>query len=63
MFESGKKCDILIQLQYLQRSSLTMGRNSQNYLGKFLRFFITLGLKILRLLRLKVVFEVDINKS
>jgi len=38
-------------------------RNSQNFLGKFERFFLTLGLKILRLLWLRVVFEVDISKS
>ncbi len=34
----------------------------QNFLGKFVRFLVTLGLKILRLLRLKVVFEEDIIK-
>jgi len=33
------------------------GWNSQNFLSKFIRFFITLGLKILRLLRLKVVLK------
>jgi hypothetical protein len=32
------------------------GGNSQNFLCKFVRFFVTLGLKILRLLRLQVVF-------
>ncbi len=35
---------------------MKQGGNSQNFLGKFVRFFITLGLKILRLLRLKLVF-------
>ena len=30
--------------------------NSQNFLHKFLIFFVTLGLKILRLLRQKVLF-------
>ncbi len=39
------------------------GGNSQNFFGKFVRFFVTLGLKILRLFRLKVVFEADIMKS
>jgi len=29
--------------------------DSQNFLSKFVRFFVTLGLKILRLFRLKVV--------
>jgi hypothetical protein len=38
-------------------------RNSQNFLGKFVRFFVILGLKILRLKGLKVVFEADVNKS
>jgi hypothetical protein len=38
------------------------GQNSQNFVSKFVRFFETLGLKILRLLRLKVVFKADIIK-
>jgi len=41
---------------------LDLGGNLQNFLSKFLRFYLTLGLKILRLLRLKVVFEADIIK-
>ncbi len=41
---------------------LTLGRNSQNFLRKFVRFFVTLDLKILRLKSRKVVFEADINK-
>jgi len=47
--------------QKIQRSRL--GGNSQNFLQKFVRFFITLGLKILKLLKLRVVFEAYINKS
>jgi len=39
------------------------GRNSQNYLGVFVRFFVTPGLKILRLKWLKVVFDADIIKG
>jgi hypothetical protein len=39
------------------------GWDSQNFLGKFVRFFVTLGLKILRLFRLKVLFIVDIIKG
>jgi len=39
------------------------GGNLQNFLGKFVRFFETLGLKILRLFRLKVLFEADIIKG
>jgi hypothetical protein len=40
----------------------TQGGDSQNFLQKFVRFFLTLSLKILILLRLKVVFEADIIK-
>ncbi len=39
------------------------GGDSQNFLRKFLIFFLTLGLKILRLKWLKVVFEADIIKG
>jgi hypothetical protein len=39
------------------------GGNSQNFLRKFLRFFLTLCLKILKLFRLKVPFETDIIKG
>ncbi len=42
---------------------LLLGGNSQNFLCKFVRFFVTLGLKILRLFRLKVLFKADIFKS
>jgi len=35
------------------------GWDSQNFLGKFVRFFVTLALKNLRLFRLKVLFEAD----
>jgi len=41
----------------------SLGEASQNFLQKFVRFFVTLGLKILRLLRLKVVFEAKIIKG
>jgi len=40
-----------------------LGGNSQNFLWKFVRFFLTLGLKILRLFGLKVLFEADIIKG
>jgi len=40
-----------------------LGGDSQNFLGKFVRFFVTLGLKILRLFILKVLFEADIIKG
>jgi hypothetical protein len=38
------------------------GGDSQNFSGKFVRLFITLILKILRLFRLKVLYEVDISR-
>jgi hypothetical protein len=40
------------------------GGNSQNFLEANLKdFFVTLGLKFLRLFRLKVIFEADIIKG
>jgi hypothetical protein len=41
---------------------MPLGGNSQNFLSKFVRFFVTLGLKIMRFSRFKVVFEADIIK-
>jgi len=38
-----------------------LGGDSQNFLRKLVRFLITLGLKILRLFRLKLLFETDIS--
>jgi len=38
----------------------SQGGNSQNFLGKFVRFFVTFGLKILRLFRFKILFEANI---
>ncbi len=40
-----------------------LGGNSQNFLSKFVRFFVTLGLKILILLSLKAVIEAEIDKK
>jgi len=40
-----------------------LGGDSQNFLHKFVRFFITLGLKILRLFGLGVLFEANIIKG
>jgi len=40
-----------------------LGGDSQNFLGKFIRFFVTLGLKILRLFELKIFFEANIIKG
>jgi len=39
------------------------GGSLQNFLDKFVTFFVTLGLKILRLFSLKVLFEADIIKG
>jgi len=39
---------------------LQQGGDSQNFLHKFVNFFVTLGLKILRLFSLKVLFEAAI---
>jgi len=43
--------------------TVDMGGDSQNFLQKFIRFFLTLGLKILGLFRIKVLFEADIIKG
>jgi len=40
-----------------------LGGDLQNFLHKFVRFIVTLGLKILRLFRLKVLFEADSIKG
>jgi len=40
-----------------------LGGDSQNFLGKFIRFFVTLGLKILRLFGLKIFFEARVMLS
>jgi len=37
--------------------------DSQNFFCKFVRFFVTLGLKILIFFRLKVLLEADIIKG
>ncbi len=44
----------ILQFMYYSRhgQSAALGGDSQNFLGKFVRFFITVGLKILRLFRL-----------
>ncbi len=39
-----------------------LGGNSQNFLKIILKIFVTLGLKILVLLRLKEIFETGIHK-
>jgi len=51
-----------LMLNVIIRFSILSG-NSQNFLCKFVRFFVSLGLKIVILLRLKVVFEADIIKK
>jgi hypothetical protein len=41
----------------------TTGWGITKLLSKFVIFFVTLGLKILRVFRLKVLFEADIIKG
>jgi len=53
---TGKVLKQLGGIWYLKVLNL-QGGDSQNYLGKFIRFFVTLGLEILRLFRLKILFE------
>jgi len=55
----GSKYKILCKNIFLIKA---LSRNSQNFLRKFLIFFVTLGLKILRLYWVKVVFEADMKK-
>jgi len=45
------------------KPTMNLSGDSQNFLGKFVRFFVTLGLKILTLFRIKVLFEADIIKG
>jgi len=45
---------IITSLKFIDTK--VQGGDSQNFLGKFARFFVTLGLKILRLFRLKSTF-------
>jgi hypothetical protein len=54
-------CTPLISLNHIQnlKFSLYWGGDSQNFLQKFVRFFITLSLKILRFFRPKIVFEAN----
>ncbi len=54
---------LFTDLQIEQIKIGDMGGNSQHFLHKFVRFFVTLGLKILRLFRLKVLFEAVIIKG
>jgi hypothetical protein len=54
---SAHQCFVAL---HLRNTHKTQGGNSQNFLGKFIRFFVTLDLKIMRLFRLKVLFEATI---
>jgi len=49
--------------EFTNKKKKLQGWDSQNFLHKFVRFFLPLGLKILRLLRLKVLFEADIIRG
>jgi hypothetical protein len=50
-------------LTKVDRNETSLGGDSQNFLRKFVRFFVTLGHEILRLFWLKALFEVDIIKG
>jgi hypothetical protein len=56
-------CGCLAHFLLFSSEIADQGGYSQNFLSKFVRFFVTLGLKILRLFRLKVLFEADIIKG
>jgi hypothetical protein len=63
LFKRGQKFQEKNHLaSFAKVKSKSLGGDSQNFLHKFLRFFVILGLKILRLFRFKVLFE-DIIKG
>jgi len=62
-FSIGYDWDKNIPWRFKVSEGKTLGWNSQNVLQKFVRICLTLGLKILRLLTLKVVFDEDIIKD
>jgi len=55
-----RRCEQTVETKFQVR---LLGGNPQNFLPKFVRFFLTLGLKIWTLFRLKVLFEADIIKG
>jgi len=58
-----KNCFPIFFATFATHKNKNLGQDSQNFLGKFVRVFVTLGLKILRFFRLKVLFEGDIIKG
>jgi len=51
-------------LWFQHKSIKYLGQNSQNFLGKFVTFFVILGLKILRLLGLKYFLkQISLNNG
>jgi hypothetical protein len=64
LFYFGQKiCLKLSEMRLFYLKVKVMGGDSKNFLCKLLRFFVTLGLNILRLFKLKVLFEADIIKG
>ncbi len=61
--EDCKMPPTLLFLSAAYNNKEKQGWNSQNFLHKFVRFFLSLGLKVLRLFRLKVFFEALALKS
>ncbi len=58
--------NICVRTSYAEILSFVLksqGGDSQNFLPKYARFFVTFDLKILGLFRLKVLFEADIIKG
>ena len=58
-----KRLVCLTLLSLLRTLIKNMGRDSQNFFRQIPKIFVTLGLNILRLLRLKVVSIADIMKG
>jgi len=55
--------EIIFASNVLRSDQKVQGGKSQNFLSKFEICFLTLGLKVFRLFRLKVLFESDIIKG
>ncbi len=57
------KCSNNSYVVNCRETVVLQGGDSQNFLRKFERVFLTFGLKILRLFNFKVLFEADIIKG
>ncbi len=63
--EAAPQSSAMDHIQRGKKSKISMfqGRKSQNFLRRICKIFVTLGLKILILLRFKKVFKADILKG